>query len=123
MGGYQTTKITINPELRFENMPVVVLLGPVTKSSGSMTAIAFKNRPHTLFIGEPTADGYTTSNGYFSFSSNLILNFATNFVADRKMNVYKTTVNPDSYIYQGDNFENLLEDKKVKYAIKWLKAK
>lgn len=88
-----------------------------------MTAIAFKGRPNTYFIGEPTADGYTTSNGYFQFTPILILNFATNFVADRNKKVYKTTVNPDLTIYQGDDFDNLLSDTKIKAAIKCLTEK
>ncbi len=88
-----------------------------------MVAIAFKGRPNTYFIGEPTADGYTTSNGYFQFASNLTLNFATNYVADRNKNIYKTTVNPDLAIHHGNNFDNLLNDAKVKVAIKWMTEK
>jgi len=60
-----------------------------------MTAIAFKGRSNTIFIGEPTADGYTTSTVYFQFSPNLTMNFATNYVADRNMTIYKSSVNPD----------------------------
>jgi len=120
IGGYQTTEKAVKLKSIFQKTPVVVLISPVTKSSGSMTAIAFKKRPKTFFIGEPTADGYTTSNGYFQFAPNLTLNFATNFVADRGMTIYKTTVNPDINVYHGDNFENLKSDKKVKLAVQWL---
>lgn len=120
IGGYQTTNIKTRQEPKFQTSPVVVLIGPVTKSSGSMTGIAFKKRPGTIFIGEPTADGYTTSNGYFQFAPNLTLNFATNFVADRELNIYKTRVDPDIIVYHGDNFEDLLKDDKVKMAILWL---
>ena len=88
-----------------------------------MTAIAFKKRPKTIFIGEPTADSYTTSNGYFQFALNLTLNFATNFVSDRGMTVYKSTVNPDIYVYQGNNFEDLMKDEKIKSAMRWLRRK
>lgn len=122
IGGYQTTEISAKLKSKLQTIPVVVLIGPVTKSSGSMTAIAFKKRPKTIFIGEPTADGYTTSNGYFQFAPNLTLNFATNFVADRNMTVYKSTVNPDIFVYQGDNFEDLMKDKKIKSAVRWLRA-
>lgn len=122
IGGYQTTEIKSNLKSasKLNTIPVVVLLGPVTKSSGSMTAIAFKKRKNTIFIGEPTADGYTTSNGYFQFAPNLTLNFATNFVADRKMTIYKSVVNPDITIYHGDNFEILMKDDKIKSALSWL---
>lgn len=120
IGGYQTTDIKSKLTSKLKTIPVVVLIGPVTKSSGSMTAIAFKKRQNTIFVGEPTADGYTTSNGYFQFAPNLTLNFATNFVADRKMTIYKSSVNPDIVVYHGDNFENLMNDEKIKSAMKWL---
>jgi carboxyl-terminal processing protease len=120
IGGYQSTELTARPANHLLTIPVVVLIGPVTKSAGSMTAIAFKQRKHTLFIGEPTAAGYNTSNGYFQFAPGLVLNFATNFVADRKLNIYKVSVTPDLMIYHGDNFDNVLEDTKVKAALVWL---
>ncbi|MBK6963513.1 MAG: S41 family peptidase [Bacteroidales bacterium] len=120
IGGYQATDIKARQKPKFQNNPVVVLIGPVTKSSGSMTGIAFKKRPATIFVGEPTADGYTTSNGYFQFAPNLTLNFATNFVADRELNIYKTRVSPDITVYHGDNFDDLSKDEKVKRAIQWI---
>ena len=123
IGGYQATDIKTKHKSKLQSIPIVVLIGPVTKSSGSMTAIAFKGRPNTYFIGEPTADGYTTSNGYFQFAPSLTLNFATNFVADRNKKVYKTIVNPDLTIYHGNDFDNLLNDAKIKAAIKWLTEK
>jgi hypothetical protein len=121
--GYQVTQITDYCDKDLSTMPVVVLIGPLTASSGSMTAIAFKQRPNTLFVGESTADGYTTSNGYFQFAPNLTLNFATNFVADRNMNVYRTFVSPDRIIEGGDDFDHLMEDAKIITAMKWLKEK
>lgn len=121
IGGYHVTNITATASSVFRSIPVVVLTGPVTKSSGSMTAIAFKGRPKTFFIGEPTADGYTTSTQFFTFANNLVLNFATNFAADRNMKIYKTTVDPDLLIYHGDNFDDLMQDKKIMAALKWLK--
>lgn len=123
IGGYQTTDIKVEQEPQLTNAPVVVITGPVTKSSGSMVAIAFKGRPNTLFVGEPTADGYTTSNGYFQFASNLTLNFATHYVADRNKIVYKRSVHPDKTINRGNNFDNLVNDEKIKAAIKWLQNK
>ncbi|HMU43314.1 MAG TPA: S41 family peptidase [Ignavibacteriaceae bacterium] len=123
IGGYQATDIKIKQKINLKSIPIVIIIGPVTKSSGSMTAIAFKGRPNTIFIGEPTADGYTTSNGYFQFAPNLTLNFATHYVADRNKSIYKTTVNPDILISQGDNFDDLMVDKKIIYAIKWLTDK
>jgi carboxyl-terminal processing protease len=119
IGGYQVTHLQKQPIKDGSKIPVVVIIGPMTNSSGSMTAIAFKKRPHTIFVGESTADGYTTSNAYFQFAPNLVLNFATNFVADRKRTIYKTTVDPDITISGGDNFDDLENDEKIKTAIQW----
>lgn len=118
--GYRTTSLAEDSTINLDSIPVAVLIGPVTKSSGSATAIAFKGRPRTTFIGEPTADGYSTSNGYFQFAPNLIMNFATTFVADRKMTIYKRTVDPDITVILGDNFDDLVEDAKIKAAFEWL---
>ena len=105
-----------------DEIPVALLIGPVTASSGSNVAIAFKGRPHTIFIGEPTADGYTTSNGYFQFAPNLFMNFAVAYVADRNLNLYPSLVEPDVVVKEGDDFEKLLEDQKIKRALLWLQG-
>lgn len=123
IGGYQTTNLISKPIKKYASIPIAIIIGPITKSSGSMTAIAFKARPSTIFIGEPTADGYTTANGYFQFAPNLTFNFATNYVADRSMKTYKTFVSPDIFVYKGDNFDKLADDKKIQTAIKWLMKK
>lgn len=120
IGGYQTTDLAIDTSHALNNIPVAVLIGPITKSSGSATAIAFKGRPNTIFIGESTADGYSTSNGYFQFAPNLMMNFATTFVADRNKVVYRRAVEPDQKIEKGDQFDNLQADAKVVQALKWL---
>lgn len=120
IGGFMATQISIDSTLKLESVPIAVLTGAVTKSAGSMVAIALKKRPNTIFIGEPTADGYSTSNGFFQFEPNLTMNFATSFVADREKYIYKSGVFPDITIYRGDNFQNLQEDQKIKTAIEWL---
>jgi carboxyl-terminal processing protease len=116
----QLTNIKSTTNSNFKNMPVVVLLGAVTRSSGSMTGIAFKGRSNTVFIGEPPLKGYITSNNYTQFSPQFVLNLATNFVADRHKKVYKETILPDITIYGGDDFEMLEKDKKIMAAIRWI---
>lgn len=117
LDGYQTTALSNRCDPELESLPVVVITGPATRSSGSMTAIAFKGRENTLFIGEPTASGYTTSNGYFQFAPGLMMNFSVGFVADRNKHLYKTAVDPDHLLPFSDNFENLKADEKVQHAI------
>ncbi|MBK9108254.1 MAG: hypothetical protein IPM92_07715 [Saprospiraceae bacterium] len=100
--------------------PVAVLIGPLTASSGAMTAIAFKRRPQTIFIGEPTAKGYTSSTTFYTFSNDLKMDFASNTLMDRAQSVYNDSVSPDQLVFRGDNFANLLADKKVRAAINWI---
>lgn len=104
----------------FDTLPVAVLIGPITSSSGSITAIAFKGRPKTYFIGEPTAAGYTTGNNYIAFGENLTMELATNFSGDRNGVVYKENVLPDITFIGNDNFENATLDRKMNYALFWL---
>ena len=119
----QMTAIKNKCDALLSSKPVVVLIGPATISSGSISAIAFKGRPATLFIGEPTADGYTTGNDYFYFTPTLSLNLSTSYSQDRNKIIYKNSVEPEVVIKDGDDFDRLINDKKVKKAIEWMKSK
>ncbi len=102
------------------NIPVVVLISAGTVSSGEVTAIAFKNRPNTLFIGEDTG-GYTTANSSHVISDSITLQLSAAYFADRVGTIYAgDSVQPDTYTEGGDNFETLLDDEKVKSAIRWI---
>ncbi|MBM3415635.1 MAG: hypothetical protein FJY20_04135 [Bacteroidetes bacterium] len=120
MNGQKLTALRQPFNPAFERTPVVVLTGPITASSGSMTAIAFKHRPGTAFFGEATTHGYTTSNGQFRFAPDFIFHFATHFVADRKMNFYQFNVPVDILMEKPDNFDDLMKDEKILTIIKWL---
>lgn len=106
-----------------DKIPVVVLVGPVTASSGQATALAFKQRPNTLFLGEPTAKGYCTVNQPFKLGQQTTLNLAVGFMADRKGTAYESIVLPEQTVEGGDSFESLPEDQKVVAAMKWLTEK
>lgn len=120
MRDYQLTSIADN-KYKMEKCPLVILTSPLTASSGAMNAIVFKGRGNVKFIGEPTASGYTTSNGYFQFAPNFTVNFATNFVADRNKNIYKDNVVPDVYYEKPYNFDDIRKDSTVLFSIDWLK--
>lgn len=115
---FKTTNLHVKSRPKLKNIPVVVLTGPATVSAGSMVAIAFKSRKNTVFMGEATANGYTTCNGYFYFGNNLILNLATYFVADVYKKVYKENVKPDIEIKAGqDDYANPSKDRTVRAAL------
>jgi carboxyl-terminal processing protease len=48
-------------EVDLRNMPVAVLIGPGTASSGEAVALSFRGRARTRFFGEPSA-GLSTGN-------------------------------------------------------------
>jgi len=119
----QMTTVIHKKSIDLSKIPVAVLIGPNTRSSGSILAISFKGRDNTIIVGDSTANGYTTGNDYFSFGSNLFLNLSTTFSIDRNNNVYKVSVPPDIFMGGEDDFNNIENDKKVKEAVKWLQNK
>lgn len=121
MNNYQMTTIKHKLNLNLEGLPVAIIIGPATRSSGSILGISFKGRPKTIFIGENTASGYTTSNNYFPLGDNLFLNISTTNSIDRNNKVYKDVVEPDIIIKGDDNFNSIKDDNKVKVALQWLK--
>lgn len=98
---------------------VAVLLSRYTISSGELLAVAFKGRPNTHFIGEPTA-GYTTGNGFSQVTDDLFMVISQAVYVDRDKHVYKDKVGVDEEI----EFQHQLElegDRQVERAIQWLK--
>jgi carboxyl-terminal processing protease len=45
---------------------------------------------------------------------------ASGYEEDRNGKIYFQQIDPDIEILGGDNFENLLNDKKIEAAIKWI---
>lgn len=101
------------------NLPIAVLIGPYTASSGEMTAISMKGRAKTIWIGEASA-GYTTVNNGFELNSYSGLNLAIDYAADRNGSIYPKKLIPDLLVEGGDQFENLKADKKVQRAKAWI---
>lgn len=110
---------TVTPSL--DQAKVALIIGPATASAGEIVALAFKERPNTLFIGEQSY-GATTSNiqAQLPFESYMALTTAIN--ADRNVKVHDHVI-PDITIIKQDNFENLLLDKKIVEAIRYLKTR
>lgn len=117
-----TTFASIVPKCKLDGqkLPVVILIGPGTGSSGEFTAIAFKGRPKTLFIGEPTA-GYDTSPINFPINKRASINVTVGSGLDRNNIPYDGPIKPDVIVKGVDSYNNLLKDDKIKAAIDWLK--
>jgi C-terminal processing protease CtpA/Prc len=101
------------------HLPVAVLIGPVTGSSGEFIAIGFSARQKTILIGEPTA-GFTTANEGFELpgkDNGIVL--AVSEAMDRNGNFYPNGVKPTITV-SGDDFFHREADPKIQAAVKWL---
>jgi C-terminal processing protease CtpA/Prc len=114
----------ITPKCKFtnKNIPVVVLIGNGTGSSGEFLTMAFKKRENTIFIGTNTA-GYITTTQGFQINDASFLLLSTGYGRDRAGQTYKASIKPDIYNKAPDNFNNISNDKKVLEAIKWLRSR
>lgn len=112
---------TVNSRCKYpKNIPVAVLLSPVTASAGEMLAIAMKGRTNTIFIGEKTY-GLTTGVSTFKIH-NYLLGVSTSFSADRTGKIYRSSILPDIEVVGGDNFNYIDKDAKVLIALKWFSS-
>ncbi|WP_326981701.1 S41 family peptidase [Chryseobacterium sp. MYb264] len=117
--GKKNSEIIPKGEL-LDQTKVAVITGLLTASSGEVTALAFKGRPHTIMIGETTL-GYTTSNILTKLPFNFDMALTVGYDTDRNGIFYEKIV-PDIAVTKGDNFENLLMDKNIQEAIKFFKS-
>lgn len=102
------------------HLPVAVLVGPATGSSGEFLAIGFSTRPKTTLVGESTA-GFTTGNqGYLLPGVNNGIVLAESVAIDRNGKRHPNGVNP-SIVVRGDDFFHHDSDPKVQAALRWLK--
>ncbi len=104
------------------NIPVAVLIGQGTGSSGEFLTIAFKKRENTVFIGSNTA-GYVTTTLGFKINDAVWLMLSTGYGRDRQGQIYEQAISPDIPIDAPDSFNDIKDDKKVLAAIKWINEK
>jgi carboxyl-terminal processing protease len=116
--------VAITPKcLAIQNaLPVAVLIGPATGSSGEFLAMAFKKRKNTIFIGNNTA-GYVTSIQGFTINETISLYLSTGYGKDREGKAYTTALMPDISNDGPDSFNDIPNDKKVLAAMKWIRSK
>lgn len=105
-----------------ENVPIAVLIGGATASSGEMTAISIIGRENSILIGEDSA-GYTTTNQGYELNEYSGLTLAVAYAVDRNGVPYPDKLTPQIEIIDGDNFDDLKQDKKIQAAMKWLSRK
>lgn len=112
----------INPEGELlDQAKVAVITGPITGSSGEVTAMAFKGRANTCFIGENTL-GFTTGNMSWPLPFDITMALTISYDCDRNGNYYET-ITPDIAVSRLDNFDDLLLDGNIKEAFRFLEHK
>lgn len=100
------------------NTKVALITNIATGSSGEVTALAFKGRENTIFIGEKT-NGKTTANIIVDLPFGAYMTLSTGFDCDRNGNFYQH-IEPDIKISKQDNFDDLLLNKNIQEGIKFI---
>jgi len=113
------TSITPKCQATNKDIPVAILIGPATGSSGEFLAIAFKTRKNTIFIGTETA-GYITATKGFKINDAVSLLLSTGYGRDGADQIYEKALSPDIYINEPDSFNDIKNDKKILNAVKWI---
>ena len=109
----------IKPEGKLlDKINIAVITNLATGSSGEITALAFKGRENTTFIGKKTY-GKTTSNIKADLPFGAFMTLTTSYDCDRNGNYYEKII-PDVTIGEKDNFDNLLLDGNIQEAIKFI---
>jgi C-terminal processing protease CtpA/Prc len=76
---------------------IVVLTSRKTVSAGEIVALAFKGRPQTWLIGEPTA-GLTTANATYALSDRSLLVLTICQEADHMGKICQGSIQPDQLV-------------------------
>ncbi|MCK0125734.1 S41 family peptidase [Gelidibacter sp. F2691] len=99
---------------------VAIITGVATASSGEVVAMAFKHRPHTIFIGEKSA-GFTSANNGAVLPFGMLMILTKTYSSDRNGNYYDHIM-PDIRVSKQDNFDDLLLDQNIQESIKFIKS-
>ncbi|RYY86454.1 MAG: hypothetical protein EOO15_14410 [Chitinophagaceae bacterium] len=102
------------------NLPVAVLISPVSGSAAEQLAIAFTARPRSVLIGERTAGYVTANNGFLLPGTNNGIVLAESLTRNLKGKLFDEDVRPDVEVIGGDDFTNRELDAKIQAAVRWL---
>ena len=106
-------------QLKAASVPVAVLTGVSTGSSGEAITTAFRGRPNTRSFGVYTA-GLTTANQFYPLSDGAGINLANALGADRTGQVYDDRIYPDETVDDVKQFTFLMDEAIPQPAIDWL---
>jgi C-terminal processing protease CtpA/Prc len=118
---YDNLQVVINFPTSVKDMresKVAVLTSKHTSGAGELLAITLKGRKNTKFFGEQTA-GQINGTNTIQITKDLVMSLSEKQYLDRKGNVYKYCVRPDTAVPLEHNVE-LTHDKAVTEAILWM---
>jgi hypothetical protein len=98
-----------------KQLPIAVLTGNQTGSSGEAVVVSFIGNDKTRSFGQATW-GLTTGNGSFDLMDGSQIYLASTIMADRNGKQYKTGILPDQLIKEESNDQ----DATLAEAIKWI---
>ena len=107
------------PVPRLHRQPVAILIDHATASGAESLAIAFRGRPHTIFIGEPTS-GLTSSGTYWDLPDGAVLSIMSQQVYDRRGQSYPEGIQPDLKVADPASIPVISADPSVVAAQDWL---
>lgn len=118
---YKASAIPDRPCAFRKNIPVAVLIGPGTASSGEIMAASFTGRRKTRLFGEPSIGVANITQGFIIQNKGYLL-LTVAYIANAKKKVLKEGfIQPDEVIKADDNYSDLAKDPTVIAALKWLR--
>lgn len=104
--------IDLKQQRKVKNVPIAVIIGGNTGSSGEITALAFKGMKNVKYFGKPTY-GFTSGNSQFQLYDGRQLMLTTMKIIDRTKTAYlNKKITPD-----------VTTDRAKEEAVQWLKRK
>jgi hypothetical protein len=116
------TRLVPKCRINARGIPVAILIGPGTGSSGEFFVMALVAHADRVTIGSSTA-GYVTAVRGFEINQAAQLNLSTGYGADITGKIYKEAISPDIHVTGTESFNDLTNDPCVIQAIQWLRSK
>lgn len=112
---------TVTPRCTMEakQLPVVLVVGNGTGSSGEFLIMAFQGRKNCILLGTETA-GFVSVNNGFPIGTIAFVNLAVGYGSDRNGKIYKSPFKPDISVNGTDSFNAIEKDQKVLSAKQWI---
>lgn len=120
---YKAAAVPDHPCVFRKNIPVAVLIGPGTASSGEIMALSFTTRANTKLFGEPTIGVANVTNGFPVLDKGYLL-LTVGYIANaRKKVLADYFIQPDLFIKSDDNYATPEKDITVQAAMQWLNTR